>query len=234
MDYCNELSLVYSQLCKLNFGLFCNKKCNKSERDLLKNVINFLFNDKFYKINECECDKEECIDLLNLLINTICVIEKNTCWNKNYSYLLQLEHLSCTLDNLKSMLCQLRCLPHNENCELLSKVFCTLIEVLSMIIEIISKINNIECLCNSCVCCRCKIIDCLICDLDEKNHLLDELISNLSHLVLQIVSLTVINCTTCNASCCTIPKKCDCSEEYCESYYPNKKYYDIKHRNYYK
>ncbi|MCR8744605.1 hypothetical protein [Romboutsia lituseburensis] len=234
MEFYNELGLVYSELSKLNFSLFCKEKCHQSEKESLKSVVNILIDKDFCKIKENECDKEDCIGLIDVLLKTIHKIEKYTCCDKNYGYLLQLERFSCILKNLKNLICQLRCLPNNGDCELISKTFCVLIEILSSIIDIISKINNIECLCSSCMCCKCEMIECLLCNLVENISSLEELVAKLSHLVLQIVSLNVINCTSCSTSCCSVPKKRDYLEEYFESYYLDQKCYDIKPRKYYR
>ncbi|HSQ90404.1 hypothetical protein, partial [Romboutsia sp.] len=170
---------------------------------------------------------------IDLLIITICDIEKCSYCDKNYGYLLQIDRFKCILKNLKKLLYQLKCLP-TKDCELLSKVLCALFEIIELIQNIISKINNIECLCKSHLCCKCEILECMICMLVEEIDKLEERVSTLAQLVLQIASLNIINCTTCTTSNFCTPKKRDYLRKYCKTCYSDCDCCNQKAPKYYK
>lgn len=216
---CNQnLTNIYESLCNIRFNLFCINDCHLKEYDIVNNLICEFLNEQFCKPEPNECEELECISLIDLLIITICNIEKCSYCDKNYGYLLQIDRFKCILKNLKKLLCQLKCLP-TKDCELLSKFLCILFEIIELIQNIISKINNIECLCKSHLCCKCEILECMLCMLVEEIDKLEGRVCDLGHIVLQIASLNIINCTTCTTSSSCIPKERDYLRKYCKICY---------------
>lgn len=205
------LNNLYQSLCCMKIDLFCICDCESSELDIINKLVLELSDDIYCRY---ECCNEDCKSFIDLMINILHCIEEDTKCKKNYAYLLQIERFSCLINNLNRLLCQLKCL-YVKDCELISKALCVLYEIIELLQKIISKINNIECLCNSSLCCSCNIIDCLVCSMVEDITNLEDNISILAHLILELASLNVINCTTCYSSYCTIPNKKD---------YLNKKY----------
>lgn len=219
MYHNDKLKIIYKFISDVKFDLFCIDDCHVKDSQLLKKLICELSEERFCHSKRFkDCDETICISFIDILLNTIEKLKERTCLNKHYGYLLQLQRLSCILENLKILLCQLKCVTVKD-CELLSKTLCLIFKVLEIIQNIISKLNNIECSCESCSCCSDEISECLICMLVEDITELEEKVSDLAHLVLQIASLNIINCTTCTTACCSKPKKRDYLREYCESYY---------------
>lgn len=210
MDCIETLDDIYRELNQIKYNFFC--KCNKNDYSLIKDITCLLSEPKPYNQNnkhQIHC----CNTLIDKLIFCICEIEeKNNCY-KDYIYLSQLDKFKCLLINLKKILCQLKCLCHIDYC-LLCKVVCIFIKILELILNIISKLNNIQCLINSHISCKCEILECLICQLVEDLNELELNISNLAQLVLEITSQNIISCTTCtissdcNNNCCN----CGCKE----------------------
>lgn len=201
--FCIEgLKSIYDEINKIKFDIFCKCRCSKNEYKIIKEIACLLIEE------DCDynCDRHCCDNLIDQLICIICKIEKDACFDSNYAYLLQLDRFKCILKNIKKLLCQLKCLC-TKDCCLISKVICILIDILELIANIISKINNIECLIDSYGCCKCDIIECLLCSLIEEIDELECRVSELAHLVLQIASQNIINCTT-----CTTARKCGCNK----------------------
>ena len=215
MNSNHNLEVIYEILNDIKFNLFCKDDCFNEEEVIVKSVIDELLEENFCKEKEDNCDKSKCINLITLLIKTISKIEECTCCKKNYGYLLQIDRFECILDNLKGLFCQLRCLKIRE-CDLVSKVLCILFKIIKLIADIISKINNIECLCKSKLHCECELLECMICDLAEEVEELEKQVSELACLVLEIASKNIINCTT---SRMCIYKKRDYLKDYCDHYY---------------
>lgn len=211
----DTLKTLYQSLCCMKIDLFCVCDCNSSESDIINKFIFELSDDIYCKD---ECCKENCKSLINLIIKILHCIEDDTNCKKDYAYLLQIERFSCFLSNLDRLLCQLKCL-HVNDCKLIPKVLCVLYEIIELIQKIISKINNIECLCDSHLCCSCDTIDCLVCSMVEDISSLEDNISILAHLVLELASLNVINCTTCYSSHYSKPNRRECLSKQCDSSY---------------
>ncbi|RDY24985.1 hypothetical protein CHF27_001940 [Romboutsia maritimum] len=243
MNFIKDLDIIYKNLSEIKLNIFCNNFysniCNLTDTNIFKNLICKLSDKNFYKSNynklddcDCDCDYDydydydcdcdcDCVSLIDLLIYNICEIENRTCCDKNYSYLLQINRLCCILQNFKKLLCQLKCF-QNQNCNLISKIICLLIEILGLIENIISKIKNIECLCSSNLCCSCEISECLLCLLVEDIDLLEDKICTLAHLVLEIASLNIINCTTCTTNlCCHKKSNYNCLNDNTHLNYPD-------------
>ncbi len=229
----DNLNKIHGILCNLKFSLFCDKECHLKEYNIVNKVICEFTDEKLCKSKFDKCECEKCISLIDLLILDICSIQDCSYCIKNYAYLLYLDRVKCTLINLKILFCQLKCFPIKD-CELLSEFLCVLFEIVELIENIISKINNIECLCKSNLCSKSEVLECMLCILDDNISKLEKCISILGHLVLQIACLNVINCTT-----CTTPKICgikntDYLSEYYKLYYSNFDCENQKPPRYYK
>lgn len=194
----------------------CNNVCEMEDEILLKNIACEFLQDNFctkvfYKY-EGGCEEESCINLIDLLFKILTEKEESCHFNKNYGFLLQIDKLKCILENLRNLLRQLKCLKVKD-CTLISKALFTLYKVIELLSDIISKINNIECLCESSLCCKYEIINSMICELEEEVNCLEETVSELSCVVLEIASKNIINCTT--AEYCK-PKKRNYCNQYCK------------------
>lgn len=211
----HNLRVIYEILNDIKFNLFCKDNYLKKEEILVNNLVNELLKENFCKERDKNCDKAKCINLITLLIKTISKIEECTCWKKNYEYLVQIDRFECILDNLKGILCQLKCLKFKD-CDLVPKVLILLFKIIKLIADIISKINNIECLCKHDLCCECELLECFIYDLAEEIVEFEREVSELAYLVLEIASKNIINCTT---SRMCIYKKLDYLNDYCDHYY---------------
>lgn len=230
-----QLESIYKELSMLKYKLFCNNECHKKECEILHHLILPLVEEKPSCNNSCD-DKhkhDKYKNLIDRLLEMICHIENETKCNKNYGYLLQLERFMCLVENLKRLLCQLKCFC-TKDCSLIGETLCLLVKILELIANIISKINNIECLCNTHLCCKCDILECLICMLLEDITTLEDSITDLAHLVLEIASQNIINCTTCTTSRYSVHKRRDYLNELCESHSSNCNCYNPKSIKYHK
>ena len=197
---------IYETLSNLKLNLFC---CNKNSVC----VVIYTLSDECYldhKYDNCHN-----ANTISLMIHTLSYIERNTNCCKNYAYLLQIDRLKCIIKNLQKLLCQLKCLQY-ENCCFYSKVVCSLLKIIELLDTIFSQINNIECLCESHICCNDEIINCILCDLNENINLLEEEVLLLSRIIVEIACQNVINCTPCSTVKCSMVKErdyCDCSDK---------------------
>lgn len=207
------LKNLCQSLCNLKIDLFCISSCNSNEYGVINRLVFELLSDIYCK---ADCGRENCKNFIELVIKMLHHIEENTDCKKNYAYLLQIQRLSCLLNNFERFLCQIKCLP-TKDCELISKILCTLYEIIDLLQGILCKINNIECLCCSHLCCSDDIIECLICSMSDDISNLENNISILAHLILELASLNVINCTTCCSTHCSRPSKKYCPTDQCES-----------------
>ncbi len=234
---CN-LKIVYEILNEMKFDLLCSKKfndydcennccgcypkkCYLKEVVLIKNIASKILERNFRPKEICDCELEQnrkvCyISLLDVLLITLCDIEKCTCCKKNYGYLLQIDKFECILENFKDLLCQLKCATTRE-CDLIAQVLCTLFKIIDLIESIIAKINNIECLCKSCLCCEDAILECMICELEDEVNDLEKEVNYLSKIVLDIASAEILNCTTCGVSEYIKNEKINYLDEYCKT-----------------
>lgn len=193
----------------------CNKICEMEDEILLRNIACEFLQDNFctkvfYKW-EFGCEEENCSNLIDLLLKIFTDIEESCHCNKNYGFLLQIDKLKCILENLRNLLRQLKCLKVKD-CSLISKALCALYKIIELLADIISKINNIECLCESSLSCKCEIINSMVCELEDEVNCLEEIVAQLSCIVFEIASKNIINCTKTE---CYKPKK----KNYCNKYY---------------
>lgn len=235
MTYAYQLECIYKELSIIKYKLFCKNECHKKECDILEDLIFSLTDENSYCDNPCDskCNCHNCKSLIDKLIDIICHIECKTECHKNYGYLQQLDRFMCLLENLKKLLCQLKC-QCTKDCNLISETLCLFVKIFELIANIISKINNIECLCDSKLCCKSDILECLICMLLEDVTCLEDTISDLAHLVLEITSRNIINCTTCTTARYSTYKSRDYLSEYCETHYSNCDCYNLKSIKYHK
>lgn len=234
MNYICNLKIIYETLNELKFDLLCDKTCSchecgdycmeenhccecncykekhcLAETSLIRKIAENIIEDKFCTENLHEWDEDcHCRSLLEILMVILCKIEEATCCKKNYGYLLQIDKLECILSNFKNLLCQLKCLSAKD-CDLITKVLCTLFKSIDLLESIIAKINNIECLCKSHLHCKCELIECMVCDLEDEINCLEKTISDLACIVFEIASKEILNCTTCGVSECVKDKKRD-------------------------
>lgn len=235
IDY--NLKLIYKILNEIKYNLFCgsiccsrccytyckqecdkdncNDICESEDENLLKNISCEFLEDNIYLEGcyKCNCEEETCISLIDLLIKVVCEIEEACKCSKNYGFLLQVNKLICILKNLKNLLCQLRCLCVKD-CDLISKALCSLYQIIELLGDIVSKINNIGCLFESDLCCKCEIINCMVCELEEEVNCLEKIVANLSCIVLEIASKDIINCASCQTSECSKSRKRDYYNKY--------------------
>lgn len=212
MNCIEKLSYIYTELNQMKFNLFCKCNCNKNNYSLI-NDITFLISESKPFQEDNKHQMHCCNTIIDKIIFCVCEIEEINKCNKDYIYLSQLDKFKCLLINLKKILCQLKCLCHIDYC-LLCKVVCIFIKILELILNIISKLNNIQCLINSHISCKCEILEYLICQLVEDLNELELNISNLAQLVLEITSQNIISCTTCTISsdCNNNCYNCKCKE----------------------
>lgn len=195
----------------------CSEKECLQEVEIIRNIVNIFLEENFCTKELCDCYKNcNSISLLDLLMITLYDIEENTCCEKNYGYLLQIDKLECILKNLKSLLCQLKCLSIKD-CDLISKALCLLFKIIDLIESIISKINNIECICKSHLCCKCELIECMVCELEDEINCLEKTVAELAYIVFEITSKEILNCTTCGVTECIKDKKRDYLNKYCKA-----------------
>ena len=236
MNISNNLKVIYKFLNDYKYNLFCNSMyctescyiCHQDKKDmckenyniedeiLLKKIACDFLEDNFCRKESYENDREceeECIDLINLLMKIMIAIEKSCNYDRNYGFLLQIDKLECILINFKSLLCQLRCL-NVKCCDLISEALCYLYLIIEILVDVVSKINNIECLFDSNLCCKCEITTCMICDLENEVNYLENVISDLSCTVFEIASKNIINCTTCSTAEYSKYKKRDYYNKY--------------------
>lgn len=234
--YCiYNLKILYEILNEMKFGLLCRKDCGDcnngcideckcyrehhclEEVRLIREIANNILENNFCteKLHDWEknCD---CISLLDVLMITLYDIEENTCCKKHYGYLLQIDKFECILKNFKNLLCQLRCLSTKEY-DLIAKVLCTLFKIIDLIESIISKINNIECICKSDSYCKCELLECMVCELESEINCLEKTVGDLAYIVFEIASKEILNCTTCGVSECVKDKKRDYLNKYCKA-----------------
>lgn len=211
----NDLNILYNNLSDIKCDMFCKDKDYLREHKLIEKIICDFFDKNIsipMKHDHNNCD---CFSLIDLLIGTISSIEKYSCCNKHHGYLLQISRLECILKNIDKLLCQLKCFP-TKDCDLLAKTLCLLFEILELLANIIIKIKNLECLCNSRFDCKCEIFECLLRLLIEDINDLEDRISDLAQVVLKITSLNIINCTASTVAPHHIPRDrsymmdCDC------------------------
>ena len=218
MDCIETLKNIYENLNNIKFNLFCKSYCNKNNYSLIKELTCLLEEseslDPDNKHELCCCNT-----IIDEIICCICKIEEENICYKNYIYLSQLNKFKCILINLKTILCQLKCLCSLDWC-IISKIVCIFIRILELTLNIISKLNNIKCLIDSHIECKCEILECLICQLIDDLNKLELKVSDLAQLVLEITSQNIINCTTCtihnncyNNSCCKNCCNCSCNEK---------------------
>ena len=210
MICCYDLNTIYEYLNQLKIDLFCTNSCKKREQDIVEEIVCKLIDNKFYKENSCECEKD--ISLLEVLIYEITYIQKCGKCEENYGYLAQLERFKCILKNIKKLICQLGCLCLKK-CELTAQLLCVLYEILELLQNIISKIVNIECICESCLCCKEEILECMLCNLVNVIGDLEERTQELAHIVLELTMKNIINCTPCTIASST------CKRDYVKDYY---------------
>lgn len=214
-DCCREENNCYSK------NECCECSCYKEEHclaetRLIKEIAENIIEDKFCTEKLHEWDEDcHCISLLELLMVILCEIEEDTWCKKNYGYLLQIDKLECILGNFKNLLCQLKCLSAKD-CDLITKVLCTLFKSIDSLESIIAKINNIECLCKSQLDCKCELIECMVCDLEDEINCLEIIINDLACIVFEIASKEILNCTTCGVSECIKDKKRDYLNRHCK------------------
>lgn len=213
--------------CEKDSNEDCNCSYYKDDKEkkylkevkIIRRVASIFLEKDFCTERSNECDKScDCISLLDLLMINLWDIEENTYCKKNYGYLLQIDKLKCILKNFKNLICQLNCLS-TKDCDLIAKSLCLLFKIIDLIESIISKINNIECLCNSHICCKCELIECMVCELEDEINCLERTVAELAYIVFDIASKEIINCTTCGASQCIKDKKRDYSNKYCKACY---------------
>ncbi len=240
MNYLDILNTIQKDLCMIKADVFCTYK---DFHNILNNILCDLLNKKFNNYNHfcdnincnkycddecCKCSDKKCVSIIDFLICYTHYIEENTNCHKNYGYLAQVDRLKCILKNLETLLCQLKCLCVKD-CDLLSEVLCLIYDILQTLENIISRLNNIECLCKLHSKCKSKTLECLLCGLVEDITKLEEKVYELGHLVLEITSSNIINCTPCTVS--TTGYSCktkDYAKDYCDSYYDKckqKKYF---------
>ena len=214
-DCCIEENYCYSKKDCCECSCYKEEQC-LAETRLIKEISENIIEDKFCIEKHYEWDEDcHCISLLELLMVILCEIEEATCCKKNYGYLLQIDKLECILGNFKNLLYQLKCLSAKD-CDLITKVLCTLFKSIDLLESIIARINNIECLCKSHLHCKSELIECMVCDLEEEINCLEKTISDLACIVFEIASKEILNCTTCGVSECVKNKKRDYLNRRCK------------------
>lgn len=214
METNTTLNAIYKSISDLKFEFFLADNSCLCNDDFTQNICKAFVYDCYLIEKGCHCYK---VNLINLIIKYLCKLENKTNCCKNYAYLLQIDRLKCIIKNFEKLLCQLKCLQYKDCC-LFSKLVCTLYKILEYLDNIFSKINNLEILCKSHICCDDDIISCILCSLIEDVNLLEENVLLLSELIVKIASQNVINCTPCStvksilvddSNCYKYEDKCD-------------------------
>lgn len=191
MYYQKQLDCIYDKIDDFKSDLFCRPKI--SEKDIIDDTVEFLLGSVGNCI--CDCCNNKCIynqGILGELLDILACIKRDTNCGIECEYFSNIEQLRYLIKKLEKLLCSLE--NHNiTSCKYIAEIICILTNILEILLDVISNIKNIECICKSCICCKQQILYCWLCMLYNQA---DSLEKNIDYLQ-EILYFTSKSCDGC-------------------------------------
>ncbi|MCJ0224151.1 hypothetical protein JY758_11230 [Clostridioides difficile] len=230
MDNTKNLEAYSADLMKLVIGLTQEEYVNTNARDYLTpckiwRIMKYFLVGESYDLSDkkFKSDFQENLNfnLDNGILNELCeeledIIDSNYVQNCKLREVLKRAFKLCKC--LAEAIKQINC---NDKCEfLVGKLFCLLVQIILLIVNIIVKIILLLIFCKDCDKCnddkdaKSCFCECLICDLEEELNKAEELIDTLIKLAIEFIK--------CSSSKCKYDKYYE--DKYCNTCYEKSSY----------